>query len=592
MARPTVPQRVASWIGQQLVRWNLATIPEGRTRTIIERETHRSIREASDVPGGAFDQDYGYRRLSASTRDMTPIVQDRAIKMSQYLWMSDPIAHRVLQVLRDLIVADGFTPQSLAKDPSNREACQEVLDKFWNDPVNQWDTRMPERVLELLMTGEQPWRAFVRRARERSTCPECHAAGTIVFGMPTSDSGDVLSSARCKACGWQGKPSELKTDWVAGDGRVRLGQILPENIANVLQNPTNAEQLTHIEVKTPVEVQHEDGRVEQRTFFEIMRVDERPGSPTAGEIVGEVFFWSINRLSGATRGLPELLPVCDWIDMLEQLLYSETERAQIFKSFVWDITLKGRDENGIKDWREQNSRPPKPGTVRAHNENEVWQAVTPNLNLKETIDYIKFLLVWIMGGVGIPEHYFAEANTVNKASAAEMDTPVFANIRTKQKQFKDQVEFMLLYVLQEAKRSGNVKLRDVPIEDMKVALQARDPEQKAETNAGQDLNTSGQALAQAEAANWITPEQAGRAFRARAIELGYKLDEDDSNTALLTTPGNVKKPPVSVLEPKGAGAGGAGAGGAGGDSSGGWKGGGSGSGVREARVRHWRQRAS
>ena len=490
-------------VGAALVKWGWATPP--RPRSILERESHASLREEADVPGGAASQDFGFRRLSSGTRDLSPVTQDRAQKASHYLWTSNPVAHRALKVIRNLIVAEGWTPQATAKDPQAKARVQKVLDTFWNDPVNNWDTRLPERILELLIFGEQPWRQFTR---------------------------DL-------------------------DGRVRLGLILPENIANVHADPDNAEQLTHLELKTPIEIRHPDGRIEKREFFEIIRRDENPHSPTYGKLVGEIFFWSINRLSGATRGLPMLLPVLDWIDMLEQLLYSETERAQLSKSFVYDVLLKGADENAIKDFIKRNRRPPKAGSIKVHNENEEWKVIAPSLQLKETIEYIRFLLLWIMGGLGIPEHYFSEANTVNKASAEEMSTPVFAEVRTLQKQIKDMFEVVLLYVVQEAVRCG--RLAGLDADDLGVQMISRDPERKGYETAGTALDKLGAALANATMAEWISNQEAARCFRNGAGALGVQLDDD--NDAALLAPAATGTPSAAVLQQIGKSGGGGGLGG-------------------------------
>ena len=498
-------------LGDTLVRWGVATpSPPPPGRTLIEREYTHDLREAADVPIGGLASDYGFRRLSAGERDLSPVTQDKMLKMVHYLWTSNPIAHRSVEILRDLILAEGFSPSAKSKNPEYNERIQKVLDTFWNDPVNAWDMKLPERVLELILFGEQPWRAFVE-LQERKEIDE--------FGNERA--------------------------YTIGRGRVRLGLILPENILHVHANPLNGEDLTHIELKTPIEVRMSDGSVEKREFFEIVRIDTRHDSPTYGQLIGEVFFFALNRMGGATRGISELYAAADWIDMLDNVIYSETERIQLIKNYVWDVTLKGKDEPAIRAWMQANRKPPKAGSIRAHNEGETWQALVPDMKSTDTVEYIKFLMGWCLGSMGIPEVYFFEGKNTNKASASEQTAPVFARVRSKQKQIKDMIEFMLAFVVFQAKKAG--VLADIPNEEMGVQVVARDPERKGYETAGDALTKLGQALANAVMAGWVTDEEAATCFRAGAGALGVQL-EDDNNSALLTEIPTQKKPSQAVLQ--------------------------------------------
>ena len=486
-------------IGDTLVRWGMATPTPGRT--IVQREYTHDLREAADIPVGGMMGDYGYRRLSAGERDLTPVTQDKMLKMAHYLWTTNPIAHRAMELMRDLILAEGFTPGAKTKNPRYKDRIQKVLDSFWNNPVNAWDTKLPERILELLLFGEQPWRAFVS---------------------------------------YQEQPDGS----VIGNGSVKLGLILPENILHVHANPLNGEELTHIELKRPIEVRMPNGTIEKREFFDIIRIDTRPGSKTYGELVGEVFFWSLNSMGGATRGISELFSVADWLDMLDQVIYSETERIQLIKNHVYDVTLEGHDQGAIDNWMAKNRKPPKAGSVRAHNEKETWSALVPDMKSADTVEYIKFLMMWCLGGLGIPEHFFCEGGNVNKASAGEMSAPVFARIRSKQKQIKDMIEFMLAYVVHQAVKCG--RLADIPQEELGVELVTRDPERKGYETAGAALQGLGQALSNAELAGWVTNEEAAKCFRQGAGALGVQLDDDDNATVLADA--GAKKPAASVLQ--------------------------------------------
>ena len=66
-----------------------------------------------------------------------------------YLYDSNPFAHRILEMTKDFVVGEGITYKAVDDE------VQAVLDKFWNDPINGWDLKQGQKVLELGLYGEQ-----------------------------------------------------------------------------------------------------------------------------------------------------------------------------------------------------------------------------------------------------------------------------------------------------------------------------------------------------------------------------------------------------------------------------------------------------
>lgn len=117
-----------------------------------------SVRESTIIsPGGGMmiDQDdWQYRRLTGGgsqrvlKRELNPVTQQRALEISWYLFEHNPLAHRLITFMTDLILGEGVTVE--AAD----ERIAEVLNRTWNHRVNQFAERLPEFHNSLAMSGE------------------------------------------------------------------------------------------------------------------------------------------------------------------------------------------------------------------------------------------------------------------------------------------------------------------------------------------------------------------------------------------------------------------------------------------------------
>lgn len=105
---------------------------------------------------GIEGNDYGWTSLSQDDhRDLDPMTQDRMQDIAFYLYDSNPLAHRIIEMTKDFITGDGFTFK--AEDPE----VQKILENHWNDPVNNWDLKQDQRAFELCLFGEQFYPVFV-----------------------------------------------------------------------------------------------------------------------------------------------------------------------------------------------------------------------------------------------------------------------------------------------------------------------------------------------------------------------------------------------------------------------------------------------
>lgn len=315
---------------------------------------------------GVDGDDIGWRRLTGSAeRDLEPLLQDRMLEIAYYLYETDPMAKRLINMTAEYIVAEGVNV--VAED----EQVQEVIDTFWNDPVNQMNLKLEQKVKELGLWGEQCYPVFVNPV----------------------------------------------------NGHVRLGYLDPALINGVELDPENAE------VVRAVVQRDELNRPGKR--YEVIGQTEDPLGDGYGLRRGECFFWKINSVTTASRGRSDLLALADYLDMYNQFLFTRGERAAFGNAWIWDVTLEGMTADQIRQWLREHPTP-KPGSVRAHNERVKWEAVAPDLKAHDASYDARMIKNYILGGAGFPEHFFAEGGETTRATAAEMGEPVVKHLTSRQ----------------------------------------------------------------------------------------------------------------------------------------------------------------
>jgi hypothetical protein len=208
--------------------------------------------------------DNGFRRLSKTQneRDLLPIEQQRMIEIALFLYDSNPLAKRLIDLINSFVTGDGFSYNA------KHAKVLKVLDRFWNDPVNDWPLKQLDRFRQLSLLGEQLYPVAVRKS----------------------------------------------------DGRVRLGYVFPANIEEIVPDPHNPEVLIAAKIRQGYTV---DGAQNLATRYALINVDERFGSATYGKLFWYpepegAFYFAVNKPSNATRGRSDLITVFDWLDLLDQ----------------------------------------------------------------------------------------------------------------------------------------------------------------------------------------------------------------------------------------------------------------------------------
>ncbi len=429
-----------------------------------------SIGISSNDPDRDRNIEDGFRRLTKTQneRDLMPLEQQRMTEIALFLYDSNPLAKRIIDLVNSFVTGDGFSFN--AKNPR----VLDVLQSFWEDPVNDWPIKQLNRFRELSLLGEQLWPVAVRRT----------------------------------------------------DGRVRMGYVDPANIEEIIPDPYNPEILRTAEI---TQGYHPDGAVDLPTRYSLINVDERVLSPTYNKLnfypePYGAFYFAINKPSNATRGRSDLITVFDWLDLYDQHLFGAAERATYLTDFIWDVTMKGADEDAMKKWHRENSMP-RGSAMRVHNENMTWQAIAPSLNAGDSEMMARLIKQHILTAIGLPPSWISDPGDTNRSTGVAMAGPILKSLSHRQRLCRGIITKILQFVLDQAVLAG--KLQGLSEEELQFEVLAPSLTPSDMSAMTQTMLKVSQSIKLAEDQGWLSHETAAKVFLKSLTELGVQLSIDD-----------------------------------------------------------------
>ena len=328
------------------------------------------MREAAGVTIDA-DEDQWRRLSGGNNRDLPGLTQDQMQKLAAQLWERTAFGDRLIELPVAFLSAEGVRV-TVPDDEAQR-----WLDAFWHDPINAMDAKLPKRMRELALFGEQVYPAFT---------------------------------------------NEL-------NGMVRLGYLDPALIATIVTDPDNTEQPIGV-------VTRRDRKGQTRRLRVIVNGDEDVFSIRTQGIRqtftdGECFLIRVNDLSSGTRGRSDIRTVIDWVPIYDQFLFNELDRAADTRSYQWDVKLTGASGEEVQKRAAEIAAEPRGGT-RVHNDAEEWNVINPELGAYDSQVMARLLLNYIIAAQTMPEHWFGGGGDVNRATAAEIGTPTMKVLTARQ----------------------------------------------------------------------------------------------------------------------------------------------------------------
>src|SRR5579871_1505560 len=340
------------------------------------------------------EEDFFWRRLSDNwyMKDVQPAVYLELHNECYEAYNANPLANTIVETTTNFTLGRG-----LMVSAANRRV-QRVIDAFWRDPDNRMDARIYDICTELSVYGEQFIRFFVNPI----------------------------------------------------DGSVKIGQIDPSTIDEIETDPDNIEK--------PL-------RFHQRPVGPSSTIPGDPSPVQRGvldtegrwfEAGREVMQFAIHKVSNAKRGTSDLATLLPWLRRYKDWLTDRVRLNKYKTAFLWDVKLLGADAKAIELKRMQYAYPPEPGSVIIHNESEIWSAVKPEISANDAQSDGRAIKLMIAAGAGVPEHYLADGDNANRATAAEMSLPTLLKFQRRQQVMEHLLRVVLDRVIVEAKRAGSL----------------------------------------------------------------------------------------------------------------------------------------
>lgn len=441
---------------------------------LIRAEADRVVRQSAVSEGIDADEE-SWRGITRSRRDLHPVQQYRMIEIANYLARQNLLGAHISKIKRDFIIGDGIKYEAEAK------VVQNLLNDFFCDPINNLDEFQEEIVEFLGINGE--------------------------LFLPTF------------------------TNEVSG--AVRLGWIEPVEVDQVVADRMNRRIMRQVVMKPGAGAgtsSYYDLSVHKT--YTIVNVDTDPRSPFYNYRVGDLCFFKINAAPDGTRGRSDFEPLADQIDAWDQAVWNDIEKSELVKRFIWDVLLKGFNEAQIEEWLRKQTEPP-PGSIRAHNENVEWKAEAPDLKISESREHTVGLRNDALGGAGLSPFFFGDTENANNASAQNLDTPILAGLKSRQKKIRAIFRELGDYVIDQAAIRRPALKRQ--IESLRISRKFKVVMPELATK---DMSRIGSVVAQMTSAldlaverKWITRERAASVFASFMAQFGVEYDSAEEMEA-------------------------------------------------------------
>lgn len=424
----------------------------------------------------------GYRDKSRPKRDLSSISQEKAIEASYRIWQTNPLGKALTEIMVDYVVGEGI--QIIC----NNDDVRTVIEDFLEDDVNRLnETGFQEITRELSLFGEQIILMFVRYGNEK-----VKGDGRVRYG--TADPSQIHSIITHPDNYRDVYAIRMKSDSMGEQGPLYM--VIREDIISkqnklegyidlkrytesieLLNSPDNhSDPAKKLELKEFIRTVPKGAKeylVNQNDSGNLRRNLEEVESSNLDNLQydGQCFLVQVNKLSTGTRGRPDLLPMLDWIDQLDNVFFDGVDHIQLLNLFSWDLTIEGGssdDPDPDRNLAIQSAKVTKlrSKSVYSHNEYVTLEAKNPSLQSAELETLARALRIFIAGGARIPEHWLAEGGYTNRATAEEMGQPTYKMLVSRQRVIRHLFIRIIRFVIDTAVLMGELS-ETVDVEDNK-----------------------------------------------------------------------------------------------------------------------------
>lgn len=306
-------------------------------------------------------------------------------------------------------------------------------------------------------------------------------------------------------------------------GRVKLGYIDPGLIISTVPDPEDVQ--TKIGVILMATEQHK-----KRTLKVILDRDtEEDLSPQAQRlreqmVDGQCFLLQINCMSSELLGTSDLFNIADHLEAYEQMMMDSAEKYAQYNAFYYDVTVEGADNEELEKNRRLYS-PPRTGGSFIHNEKIRSVPVAPSLQANDSESASRFHRRHILGAKGMPNHWYADPEGSNRATADAMDRPTLKRFEKRQAHAKGVLNTIADFVISSAMDARYLNVPEDEAYDYEISTPPLSDKDVAKLSTMlRDVSTS---LTVAQNSRWIDQKDAARMFAFCTAMLGFEYNPDE-----------------------------------------------------------------
>ncbi|PKN60673.1 MAG: hypothetical protein CVU53_01900 [Deltaproteobacteria bacterium HGW-Deltaproteobacteria-11] len=425
----------------------------------------KAVAERLQAASVSLDRDYGWRLLNGqNTRQLLLAPYDTQVLTAYWLYKTNPLAAFIIDTPAAFISVDEC-PFACVNDD-----IQDLLKAFWDR--NRLELR---------------WRDYMQ---------ELGVFANLVLSAKVSPQ----------------------------TGRVKLGYIDPGLIETTVPDPDD------VQTKIGVVIRASELYDTRRTLKVILDSDTEQDLSDEAKALreqmtdGQCFLLQLNCMSSELLGTSELFNVADHLENYEQMMMDSGEKHAQFNAFYYDITVEGVDAKQLQDEREKYT-PPRTGGAFIHNEKVKSQPVSPDLKAADADAACRTQRRHIMGAKGMPNHWYADPEGSNRATAGEMDRPTITRLERRQKQAAAALRTIADFVVSSALDARYINVPEN--EAYKYEMSSPPLTDKDIAKLSTALQQISAALGVAQANEWVDQATARKMFSYACDFIGYKYDPDE-----------------------------------------------------------------
>ena len=199
--------------------------------------------------------------------------------------------------------------------------------------------------------------------------------------------------------------------------------------------------------------------------------------PEAGKQPAIMLHYSVNRPVGALMGESDLTTMLPWLQRYSRMLEDRVRLHWAMRAFLWIVTVPSTK---INEKQQQYANPMDAGSIIVKDDQEVWEAINPDLHGTDAQHDMKAVRGMIDAGSGYPPHWRGEGGDVNVATAEAMQGPPEKHLARRQQYFTFLLEDVLYHAYTRA--SALRSLPPLPTADYGQLFKATTPDVSTRDN--------------------------------------------------------------------------------------------------------------